>query len=42
MRAVLAALEAASAYCISFMRSMLRVRRKEGSGSIMEVTMEAA
>ena len=40
-RAVVASLEAALAYCISSIRSMLRMRRKEGRGSVMEMTVAA-
>jgi hypothetical protein len=40
-RAVDAALAAALDCCISSMRSMLRARRKEGSGSVMEMMVAA-
>jgi hypothetical protein len=36
-----AALEAALACCISSIRSMLRTRRKEGRGSVMEMIVAA-
>jgi hypothetical protein len=35
------AVVAALAYCISSIRSMLRTRRKVGSGSVMEIIVDA-